>query len=70
MRRGSRWSILALVPAICMTYVCSSFFFVSGQFVGLGSVPIAYIYGGATTAVIVGLMMYLIRKNIRDEANI
>ena len=70
LRRGSRWSILALVPAICMTYVCSSFFFVSGQFVGLGSVPIAYIYGGAATAVIVGLMMYLIRKNIRDEANI
>ena len=28
MRRGSRWSIIALVPAICMTYVCSSFFFV------------------------------------------
>ena len=70
MRRGSRWSIIALVPAICMTYVCSSFFFVSGQFVGLGATTIAYIYGGATTAVIAGLMMYLIRKNIRDEANI
>ena len=62
MRRGSRWSILALLPAICMTYVCSSFFFVSGQFVGLGAVPAAYIYGGATTAVIAGLMIRLIRK--------
>jgi carbon starvation protein CstA len=62
MRRGSRWSILSLLPAICMTYVCSSFFFVSGQFVGLGAVPAAYIYGGATTAVIAGLMIRLIRK--------
>ena len=65
MHRSSRWSIIALVPAICMTYVCSSFFFVSGQFVGMGATPEAYIYGGATTAVIAGLMMYLIRKNIR-----
>lgn len=70
MRRGSRWSIIALVPAICMTYVCSSFLFVSGQFVGMGATPLAYIYGGAATAVIAGLMMYLIRKNIKNEANI
>ena len=70
MRRGSRWSIIALVPAICMTYVCSSFFFVSGQFVGLGAVTEAYIYGGAATAVIAGLMIHLIRKNIKNETNI
>ena len=70
MRRGSRWSIVALVPAICMTYVCSSFFFVSGQFVGLGATPISYIYGGAVTAVIAGIMIHLIRKNIENEANI
>ncbi|MBO7281790.1 MAG: carbon starvation protein A [Alistipes sp.] len=67
MRRGSRWSIIALIPAICMTYVCSSFFFVSGQFVGMGATPLAYIYGGAATAVIAGLMMYLIRKNIKNK---
>ena len=70
MRRGSRWSIIALVPAICMTYVCSSFFFVSGQFVGLGAVTEAYVYGGAATAVIAGLMIRLIRKNIENETNI
>jgi carbon starvation protein CstA len=70
MRRGSRWSIIALIPAICMTYVCSSFFFVSGQFVGLGATPVAYIYGGATTAVIAGLMIRLIRKNIKNETDI
>lgn len=70
MRRGSRWSIIALVPAICMTYVCSSFLFVSGQFVGMGATPLAYIYGGAVTAVIAGLMMYIIRNKIGNEANI
>ena len=70
MRRGSCWSIIALVPAIAMTYVCSSFFFVSGQFVGLGAVTEAYVYGGAVTAVIAGLMIRLIRKNIKNETNI
>ena len=70
MRRGSKWSFIALIPAICMTYVCASFFFVSGQFVGMGATTLAYIYGGALTAVIAGLMMRLIRKNIDDEGNI
>lgn len=70
MRRGSKWSFIALIPAICMTYVCSSFFFVSGQFVGMGATTLAYIYGGALTAVIAGLMMRIIRKNIDDEGNI
>ena len=70
MRRGSRWSIIALIPAICMTYVCASFFFVSGQFIGLGATTVAYVYGGAATAIIAGLMIRLIRKNIKDEANI
>lgn len=70
MRRGSCWSIIALVPAIAMTYVCSSFFFVSGQFVGLGAVTEAYVYGGAVTAVIAGLMIRLIRKNIKNETDI
>ena len=70
IRRGSCWSIIALVPAICMTYVCSSFLFVSGQFVGMGATPLAYIYGGAVTAVIAGLMIYIIRNKIGNETNI
>jgi carbon starvation protein CstA len=70
MRRGSRWSIIALVPAVCMTYVCSSFFFVSGQFVGLGATISAYVYGGAVTAIIAGLMLNLIKRDIKNETNI
>lgn len=70
MRKGSKWSFISLIPAICMTFVCASFFFVSGQFVGMGATTLAYVYGGATTAIIAGLMMRLIRKNIDDEGNI
>ncbi|MBO5890706.1 MAG: carbon starvation protein A [Alistipes sp.] len=68
MRKGSKWSFISLIPAICMTFVCASFFFVSGQFVGMGATTLAYIYGGATTAIIAGLMMRIIRKNIRNKA--
>ena len=66
MRKDSKWSFISLIPAICMTFVCASFFFVSGQFVGMGATTLAYIYGGATTAIIAGLMMRIIRKNIRE----
>jgi carbon starvation protein CstA len=66
MLRGSRVSFLALVPAIFMTYVCSSFVFVSNQFVGLGATAEAYIYGAALTAIISGLLMSKIRKNVKQ----
>ena len=65
MRRKSRWSFIALVPAIFMTYVCSSFIFVSTQFVGLGACTEAYAYGGAMTAIISGLLMLNIRKDVK-----
>ena len=52
---------VAAVPAVFMTYICSSFVFVSNQFVGLGSTPLAYILGGVLTAVIVTGMCYKLR---------
>ena len=70
MRRRSRFVVLALIPALIMTYICSSFVFVSNQFVGMGSVDAAYIYGGAVTAIIAGLLMIKIRKINRDETHI
>ena len=70
MRRGSRWSIIALIPAIFMTYVCSSFIFVSNQFLGLGATWAAYAYGGAMTAIISGLFMLNIRKGVKRGAEI
>ena len=70
MRRRSRYVILALLPALIMTYICSSFVFVSGQFVGMGGVSAAYIYGGAVTAIIAGIMITNIRRINRTDNTI
>ena len=70
MRRRSRFVLLALIPALIMTYICASFVFVSNQFVGMGSVDAAYIYGGAVTAIVAGLLILKIRKTNRNETNI
>ena len=70
MRRGSRWSIVALIPALFMTYICSSFVFVSNQFIGMVACDAAYIYGAAATAIIGGLMMMLIKKGLRNGGEI
>lgn len=56
-RRGSNhW--VALVPAVAMTYVCSSFLFVSDQFFGMEQRTAAYLLGGALT-VLLSLAIYL-----------
>ena len=60
-QRNSKYTFIALLPAIFMTYVCSSFLFVSGQFIGLGATASAYAYGAGLTAIISGLLMYKIR---------
>lgn len=70
MRRRSRFVLLALIPALIMTYICASFVFVSDQFVGMGSADAAYIYGGAVTAIVAGLLILKIRKINRNETNI
>lgn len=70
MQRDSKWSFIALIPAICMTFVCSSFFFVSGQFMGMGATPLAYTYGGGVTALISGLLMINIRRRIDNGCTI
>ena len=70
MRRRSRFVLLALIPALIMTYICASFVFVSNQFVGMGSVDAAYIYGGAVTAIVAGLLILKIRKINSNETNI
>ena len=70
MRRRSSFVLLALIPALIMTYICASFVFVSDQFVGMGSVDAAYIYGGAVTAIVAGLLILKIRKINRNETNI
>lgn len=55
---------VALIPAIFMTYICSSFVFVSKQFVGMGAVPMAYVWGGVATIALSAIMIYnMLRRN-------
>lgn len=48
---------IALLPAIFMTYVCSSFVFISDQFIGMGPTTLAYVLGGVATLIISALML-------------
>ena len=63
--RSNYW--VALIPAIFMTYICSSFVFVSDQFVGMGSAQMAYVYGGLLTLVITAYMVYALKRSQRVE---
>ena len=63
--RSNYW--VALIPAIFMTYICSSFVFVSPQFVGMGSAPMAYVYGGLLALVITAYMVYALKRSQRVE---
>lgn len=69
-RRGSRCGIIAFLPAIVMTYVCSSFVFVSNQFLGMGSVPLAYAYGAVVTIVVAVMALLKIKKDVKNGAEI
>lgn len=69
-RRGSSYGIIAFLPAIVMTYVCSSFVFVSNQFLGMGSVPLAYVYGAVVTIVVAVMALLKIKKDVKNGAEI
>ena len=56
---------VALLPAIFMTYICSSFVFVSNQFIDMGAVPMAYVWGGVATIVLSAVMIFNMRHQNR-----
>ncbi len=61
-RGGNRW--IGAIPALIMTYVCSSFVFVSDQFFGMENRAAAYVLGGiATLAVTIFMIFKLKRKD-------
>ena len=65
MHNRNYW--IALFPALFMTYVCSSFVFISDQFIGMDNRTLAYILGGVATIVISGLLLissHYAKKNI------
>lgn len=53
---------IALIPAIVMTYVVSSFIFISPQFLGMENRLTAYILGGVTTAAITAFAVICARS--------
>jgi len=57
---------VAFIPAVFMTYICSSFVFVSKQFIGMGAVPMAYVWGGVLTIILSGIMVYVMIRNHRS----
>ena len=63
LRRMRRGLWVALLPAVFMTFVCTSFVFVSPQFVGMGATTAAYAAGAAVTLAISILMINRIRHD-------
>lgn len=60
MHNRNYW--IALFPALFMTYVCSSFVFVSNQFIGMGPCAWAYALGGVATLAVSGLILISARN--------
>lgn len=64
---GRRNVWVALLPAVFMTFVCSSFVFVSPQFFGMGATTTAYIGGAVATAVLTAAMCVRLRRDRRNN---
>jgi len=48
--------LVALIPALCMTYIVTCYVFISGQFIGLGTGWVSYVCAAAITAGIAALV--------------
>lgn len=59
---------VAIIPAMFMTYICSSFIFVSNQFVGMGAVPMAYVWGAVVALAITTYMVYSLARTRKGMA--
>ena len=63
LRERGRNIWVALPPAIFMTLICSTFVFVSDQFVGLGATTLAYMLGAVTTLILSALMWMKVKQS-------
>ena len=59
---------MALIPAVLMTYVCASFVFVSGQFLGMENRTAAYLLGGAATLLVSAVMFVKFLHHAKGDA--
>ncbi|MBR5890678.1 MAG: carbon starvation protein A, partial [Bacteroidaceae bacterium] len=58
----SKPTVISLLPAIFMTYICASYIFVSPMMCGMSNRTLAYICGGILTLVIMGMVMIKTKK--------
>lgn len=58
---------VALPPAVLMTYICISFVFISGQFIGMANHTLAYILAGVVTLAISAAMWVKVLKQSKLE---
>lgn len=63
LRRQRRNLLPGLIPALIMTYVCSSYVFVSPLMCGMRDRTAAYLAGGAVTLVILSVMLFKLRRD-------
>ncbi len=52
LAKNKKPTVISLLPAVAMTYICSSYIFVSPMMFGLESRTLAYILGGVLTIII------------------
>ena len=58
---------VALPPAVFMTYICTSFVFVSGQFIGMQNHALAYALAGVVTLLITAGMWIKVQQRVKIE---
>ena len=60
--------LVALLPALFMTFICASFVFVSGQFFGMENRPAAYSLAGLTTVIVFCIILLKLRRDGRSNS--
>lgn len=65
-RKANYW--ISLLPSILMTYVCSSFLFISGQFFGMADRTAAYLLGALLTLIITLIFIRTLRRHGKSAA--
>ena len=58
---------VALPPTVFMTYICTSFVFVSGQFIGMTNRPLVYALAAVVTMAITAAMWIKIGRSAKSE---
>ena len=54
--------LIGMMPALVMTYVCSSYIFISPMLLGLENRTLAYILGGVLTVIIAAMAHFKARR--------